>query len=64
VDRLQYFAREAAASLLMMARTTSNPEVAAGLIQRAADLKERADELSAFDRKAGRKAAADIAKEY
>jgi hypothetical protein len=49
VSRLQYFAREAAASLLMMATTTSNPGVAAGLIQRAADLKERADELPASD---------------
>jgi hypothetical protein len=33
----------------MMAKTTSNPGVAAGLIQRAADLKERADELPASD---------------
>ncbi len=45
LSRLQYFAREAAAALLKMAKTTSNPEVAAGLVQRAADLKDRAGEL-------------------
>ncbi len=35
--------------LLKLAKTTANPEVAAGLIQRAADLKDRAGELPAVD---------------
>jgi hypothetical protein len=40
-----FHAREAAAALLKMAKTTSDPAVAAGLISAAADLKEQAGEL-------------------
>jgi hypothetical protein len=40
-----YHTREAAAALLKMAKSTSNPEVAAGLIRAAADLKDQAGEL-------------------
>ena len=47
VPRFNYFAREAAATLLRMAKTTTDPAVASGLIQRAADLKERTEELPA-----------------
>ena len=42
----RYHAREAAAVLLRMAKTTSNPAVAAGLIDAAAKLKDVAGELS------------------
>ena len=45
VSRFNYFAREAAATLLRMAKTTKDPAVAAGLVQRAADLKDRTGEL-------------------
>jgi len=38
-------ARRAAAALLKMAKTTSDPKVAAGLVEAAADLKEQAGEL-------------------
>ena len=38
-------ARKAAAALLMMAKTTSDPKVAAGLVEAAADLKDQAGEL-------------------
>ena len=38
-------AREAAATLLKMAKATSNSRIAAGLVEAAADLKERAGEL-------------------
>jgi len=41
----RYHARQAAAALLKMAKATSNQEVAAGLIEAAADLKEQAGEL-------------------
>jgi hypothetical protein len=41
----RYHARQAAAALLKMARATSDPEVAAGLVRVAADLKEQAGEL-------------------
>ena len=41
----RYHARQAAVALLKMAKATSNPEVAAGLIEAAADLKEQAGEL-------------------
>ncbi|MDA9547862.1 MULTISPECIES: hypothetical protein [unclassified Bradyrhizobium] len=43
------FAREAAATLLRMAKTTKDPQVASGLIQRAADLKDRTGELPPVD---------------
>jgi len=39
-----YFARQASA-LLKYARSTSNPELAAALIERAANLKTRIDEV-------------------
>ncbi len=38
-------ARRAAAALLKMAKTTSDPKVAAGLVEAAADLKDQAGEL-------------------
>lgn len=41
----RFYARQAALALLKMARTTSDPRVAAGLIEAAADLKEQAGEL-------------------
>jgi hypothetical protein len=41
-----FHAREAAAALLKMAKTTSDPGVAAGLVQTAADLKEQVGELA------------------
>ncbi len=41
----RYHAREAAAALLKMVRTTSDPAVVAGLIDAAANLKEQAGEL-------------------
>jgi len=49
VPRYTSFAREAAATLLRMAKTTKDPRVASGLIQRAADLKDRTSELPAAD---------------
>lgn len=49
VSRYTSFAREAAATLLRMAKTTKDPQVASGLIQRAADLKEGTGELPAID---------------
>ena len=52
VPRSSYFAREAAATLLRMAKTTKDPTVAAGLVQRAADLKDRTEELPPIDVKA------------
>ncbi|MDA9444720.1 hypothetical protein XH98_37855 [Bradyrhizobium sp. CCBAU 51745] len=36
--------REVAATLLKLAKTSSDPAVAAGFIERAADLKERIDD--------------------
>jgi hypothetical protein len=41
----RFHAREAAAALLKMAKTTSDPSIAAGLVAAAADLKEQAGEL-------------------
>jgi hypothetical protein len=41
----QSFARKATAALLKLAKTTSDPRLAAGLVERAADLKDRLDEL-------------------
>jgi predicted Zn-dependent protease len=45
VSKNRYHAREAAAALLKMAKTTSDPAVAAGLIEAAAKLKDQAGEL-------------------
>ena len=36
--------REVAATLLKLAKTSSDPAVAAGFVERAADLKERMDD--------------------
>ena len=41
-----FHTRQAAAALLKMAKSTSDPKVAAGLINAAADLKDQAGELS------------------
>jgi hypothetical protein len=41
----RFHVRQAAAVLLKMAKTTSDPEIAAGLVRVAADLKEQAGEL-------------------
>jgi hypothetical protein len=38
-------ARQAALALLKMAKTTSDPNIAAGLVEIAADLKDQAGEL-------------------
>jgi hypothetical protein len=46
VSKNHYHAREAAAALLRMAKATSDPAVAAGLIEAAAKLKDEAGELS------------------
>jgi hypothetical protein len=45
VSDQHFHAREAAAALLKMAKTTSDPDVAAGLVRVAADLKDQAGEL-------------------
>jgi hypothetical protein len=45
VSRLRFHARQAAAALLKMARTSSEPKVVAGLVDAAAVLKEQAGEL-------------------
>ena len=41
----RFHARRAAAALLKMAKATSDPDLAAGLVRVAADLKEQAGEL-------------------
>jgi hypothetical protein len=41
----RFHARQAAAALLKMAKSTSDPKVAAGLVDVAADLKDQAGEL-------------------
>jgi hypothetical protein len=41
----RYHARQAAAALLKMAKTTSDPRIVAGLVEAAADLKDQAGEL-------------------
>jgi hypothetical protein len=41
----RFHARQAAAALLKMAKTTSDPKIAAGLVEAAADLKDQAGEL-------------------
>jgi hypothetical protein len=45
VSQNHFHAREAAVALLKMAKTTSDPKVAAGLIEAASALKEQAGEL-------------------
>jgi hypothetical protein len=45
VSENRFHARQAAAALLKMAKATSDPKVAAGLVEAAADLKEQAGEL-------------------
>jgi hypothetical protein len=45
VSHSRYHARLAAAALLKMARASSDPAVAAGLVNVAADLKDQAGEL-------------------
>ena len=45
----RYHARQAAAALLKMAKTTSNARTAARLVEAAADLKEHAGELPTAD---------------
>lgn len=41
----RFHARQAAAALLKMAKTTSDPDLAAKLVRVAADLKDQAGEL-------------------
>jgi hypothetical protein len=43
MSKQHHFAREAAASLVKLAKTTSNWQVAAAYLDRAAALKDRAD---------------------
>ena len=45
MSRNRFHAREAAVALMKMAKATSDPKVAAGLIEAAADIKEQAGEL-------------------
>jgi hypothetical protein len=45
VSSNRFHARRAALALLQMAKTTSDPKIAAGLISVAADLKDQAGEL-------------------
>jgi hypothetical protein len=45
VSENRFHARQAAAALLKMAKATSDPEIAAGLVRVAADLKDQAGEL-------------------
>jgi hypothetical protein len=45
VSQNRYHAREAAAALIKIAKATSDPAVAAGLIEAAAKLKDAAGEL-------------------
>lgn len=45
VSKNSYHTRQAAAALLKLAQTTSDPNVAARLIEAAADLKDQAGEL-------------------
>jgi hypothetical protein len=49
VSENRYHARQAAAALLKMARTTSNAGIAARLVEAAADLKDQAGELPTTD---------------
>jgi hypothetical protein len=43
------FVREAAAALLRMAKTTSDQNLAAALVEKAADLKDRVGEARSID---------------
>jgi hypothetical protein len=45
VSENRIHARQAALALLKMAKTTSDPNIAAGLVEIAADLKDQAGEL-------------------
>jgi len=45
VSENRFHTRQAAAALLKMAQATSDPNVAAGLVNAAADLKEQAGDL-------------------
>jgi hypothetical protein len=45
VSENHFHARQAALALLKMAMTTSDPKIAAGLVEAAADLKDQAGEL-------------------
>lgn len=45
MSEIRFHARKAAEALLKMAKTTSDLNVAAGLIEAAADLKDQAGEL-------------------
>ena len=45
VSENRFHARQAALALLKMAMTTSDPKIAAGLVEAAADLKDQAGEL-------------------
>ena len=45
VSNNRFHARQAALALFKMAKTTSDPKVAAGLVEAAADLKDQAGEL-------------------
>jgi hypothetical protein len=45
VSENRFHTRQAAAALLKMAKSTSDPELAASLVRAAADLKEQAGEL-------------------
>ena len=44
MSQIRFHARQAAAALLKMARTTSDPGMAARLVEAAADLKDQAGE--------------------
>jgi len=45
VSENRFHTRQAAAALLKMAQATTDPRVAAGLVEAAADLKDQAGEL-------------------
>jgi hypothetical protein len=45
VSHIRFHARQAAVALLKMAKTTTDPRIAAGLLEAAADLKDQAGEL-------------------
>jgi hypothetical protein len=47
VSKNRFYARQAAAALLKMAKTTTDPDMAASLVRVAADLKDHAGELPA-----------------
>ena len=46
MSKNHFHARKAAAALLKMTKTTSDPDFAAGLVQAAADLKDQVGELA------------------